>query len=387
MLARRFLWIIAILIMVVIAAAFAYRLFGDRLLRAALVPGIAFDAAAAGAAPDYAQANSWLARPDLPSDAARWTPDGYSAATTPGVAVFYALPTALIDRSRWNAPIGDAEVDKRSEMFLRMQASVFNGVGGIWVPRYRQATSGAFMTAKPEAAKAMDLAYADVLAAFDAFVAAQPPGRPIILAGHSQGSMHLLRLLKERVAGTPLAARIVAVYIGGWPVSVTADLPALGFPACMSPDQAGCILSWQSFARPADYTAVREAFDTYLNGGMGLAGVARKGTALVCSNPLTGAATAAAVPASANLGSLVSNADFSGGSLVAKGIGAQCLASGIVDIGDPPSGFDAFILPGNNYHIYDYPLFWANLRADAERRVGNIEAPAPAAKLAAAATP
>lgn len=380
MLARRFLWIITVLIILVIAAAFAYRLFGDRLLRAALVPGIGFDAAAAGPAPDYANAKSWIARPDLPKDAARWTPDGFQAATTPGVAVFYALPTALIDRGRWNAPIGDAEVDKRSEMFLRMQASVFNGIGGVWAPRYRQATSGAFMTAKPEAGRAMDLAYADVLAAFDAFLASQPAGRPIILAGHSQGSMHLLRILKERVAGTPLAARIVAVYIGGWPVSVTADLPALGLPACSSPDQTGCLLSWQSFARPADYKPVREAFDSYLNGGKGLAGTPRKGTALVCSNPLAGMTGPAAVPAAANLGSLVSNADFTGGSLVAKGIGAQCLAEGIVDIGEPPSGFEAFILPGNNFHIYDYPLFWANLRADAERRVGGIEAPAPVAK-------
>jgi hypothetical protein len=385
MLARRFLWIVAILIMVVIAAAFAYRLFGDKLLRAALVPGIEFDAGAAGAAPDYAKVTSWLARPDLPNDAARWTPEGYSAAPKPGVAVFYALPTALIDRGRWNAPIGDAEVDKRSEMFLRMQASVFNGVGGIWAPRYRQATSGAFMTAKPEAGKAMELAYLDVLAAFDAFVAAQSPGRPIILAGHSQGSMHLLRILKDRVAGKPLATRIVAVYIGGWPVSVTADMPAIGLPACAAEDQTGCILSWQSFARPADYKAVREAFDSYLNGGMGLAGAPRKGTPLVCSNPLAGTTTTSPVPAEANLGSLVSNADFTGGSLVAKGIGAQCLASGIVDIGEPPSGFEAFILPGNNYHIYDYPLFWANLRADAERRVGGIEAPAPAAKPVAAA--
>ena len=387
MLARRFLWIITILIILIIAAAFAYRLFGDRLLRAALIPGIEFDAAAAGPAPDYGRANSWLARPDLPTDAARWTPAGYQAATTPGIAVFYALPTALIDRSRWNSPIGDAEVDKRSEMFLRMQASVFNGIGGIWVPRYRQATSGAFMTAKPEAAKAMDLAYADMLAAFDAFVAAQPAGRPIILAGHSQGSMHLLRILKERVAGQALAARIVAVYIGGWPVSVTADLPALGIPACGAEDQTRCLLSWQSFARPADYKPVREAFDTYLNKGVGLAGLPRKGTALVCSNPLAGSTTTAAVPASANLGSLVSNADFTGGSLVARGIGAQCQPSGIVDIGEPPSGFEAFILPGNNYHIYDYPLFWANLRADAERRVGGIEAPPPAASPAVASAP
>jgi hypothetical protein len=31
-----------------------------------------------------------------------------------------------------------------------------------------------------------------------------------------------------------------------------------------------------------------------------------------------------------------------------------------------------FILPGNNFHVYDIPLFWANLRADVERRAGSF---------------
>jgi hypothetical protein len=83
------------------------------------------------------------------------------------------------------------------------------------------------------------------------------------------------------------------------------------------------------------------------------------------------------VPAAANFGSLVPNADFSGGDLVAKGVGAQCRGDGILDIGPTPSGFTAFVLPGNNYHVYDYPLFWANLRADVERRAGAFGVPAP----------
>jgi hypothetical protein len=29
-----------------------------------------------------------------------------------------------------------------------------------------------------------------------------------------------------------------------------------------------------------------------------------------------------------------------------------------------------FVAPGNNYHVYDIPLFWANIRADFARRVG-----------------
>jgi hypothetical protein len=34
-----------------------------------------------------------------------------------------------------------------------------------------------------------------------------------------------------------------------------------------------------------------------------------------------------------------------------------------------------FGLPGNNYHVYDYALFWANIRADAERRLAAFEGP------------
>ncbi len=371
MLARRFLWIIAILIMLVIAAAITYAVAGDKLLRMALVPGAAFVAPPATDTPDYTLAKNWAARPDLPTDAARWTPAGYTAAPKPGVAVFYVLPTSVFDRSRWNATMNDADVAKRMDIFLRSQASIFNGVAAVWAPRYRQATFGAFLTSKPEAQQALDLAYGDVLAAFDAFVAAQPADRPIIIAGHSQGSLHLLRLLKERVAGTKLAARIVAVYAPGWPISLTADLPALGLPACAAPDQTRCILAWQSFARPADFRTVREGYDR----GIGLTGAPRRGTPVLCSNPLVGTLTREAVPVSANLGSLVPNADFSSGTLVAKGIGAQCLASGITDIGAPPGGFTAYVLPGNNYHVYDYPLFWANLRADVERRAGAFGAP------------
>ena len=365
MLVRRFLWAIAIIIMVVIAAAFAYRLFGARLIRTALVPSAGFSASDAGARPDYAKVSGWAAHPGLKSDAARWTPADYAAAPHPGVAVFYVLPTAVFDRAHWNGRTDDSETIKREDAFLRFQASIFNGVGAIWAPRYRQATFGAFLTDKPEAQQALDLAYGDVLAAFDAFVAAQPAGRPIILAGHSQGSLHLLRLLQQRVAGTSLARRIVAVYAPGWPISVTADLPALGLPACVAGDTAGCILAWQSFGEPSDFSELRAAFDR----GTGLAGIPRKGTAMLCTNPLSGAASRAAVPASTNFGSLVPNADFTTGTLIAKGIAAKCLPGGILDIGPAPGGFTAYVLPGNNYHVYDYPLFWANLRTDVERRV------------------
>ena len=94
---------------------------------------------------------------------------------------------------------------------------------------------GAFLTQKPQAKRAVDAAYADVAQAFDYFVQSIPQDAPIVLAGHSQGSLHLIRLIKEKVAGTPLASRIVAAYVIGWPVSTEVDLPAMGMPACATP--------------------------------------------------------------------------------------------------------------------------------------------------------
>ena len=77
----------------------------------------------------------------------------------------------------------------------------------MWAPRYRQATFGAFLTSAADAERALALAYGDVSAAFDSFLAQVGPSRPIILAGHSQGALHLTRLLRERVARDPRLAR------------------------------------------------------------------------------------------------------------------------------------------------------------------------------------
>jgi hypothetical protein len=55
---------------------------------------------------------------------------------------------------------------------------------------------------------------------------------------------------------------------------------------------------------------------------------------------------------------------------------ARCDLRGFLLIGDngalPEMG--PYALPGNNYHVYDYALFWANVRADAERRLAAFEA-------------
>ena len=373
MLARRFLYVIAVLIVIAVAVRIGWDAASDRLMRLAFMPHVAFAPLPDSTAPDYGWPQAWLSRPDLGSDPARWVPDGAQVSNRPQAAVFYIPPTTYLGRDHWNASLTDADANARLKLFVRSQASAFNGIAQVWAPRYRQATLGAFLaTSDPRSGQAIDFAYRDVARAFGTFLKAIPAGQPIILAGHSQGSLHLLRLLREKVAGTPLAQRIVAIYAVGWPISIEADLPALGFPACATPEQARCILAWQSFAEPADPRLIRAYFDA----SRGYDGLPRKGTRMLCVNPLTGRAEGDA-PASANRGALVPRAELTGADLMPGLVPARCTPEGLLLIGEAPAGFDTYVLPGNNYHVYDYALFWANIRDDAARRLATFQARPP----------
>ena len=368
MLARRFLWVVAGITVLMMLGAIGYRLFEQQLMKLALVPTARFEAAAPVGAAAYADKRLWIARPDIPGNPSLWTPPGVAGAGRARAEIFFVHPTSFLERSRWNAPLDDRESQWRARLFVQSQASAFNGIGEVWAPKYRQATFGAFLTTKREAAEALDLAYGDVLAAFEYFLAYAPKDRPIVLAAHSQGSLHLTRLLAERIAGRPEAKRIAAAYVVGWPVSVTADLPRLALPACEAPGQAGCILSWQSFAEPADPKMVTDAYDA----SRGLTGAPRRGSPMLCVNPLTGSRGAEA-PAGANLGTLIPNKDLTAGRLQAPGVAARCDVRGFLLIGQSGPELGPYVLPGNNYHVFDYALFWANVRADAAARLATWE--------------
>lgn len=371
--ARKFLYFIAACVVLVIGALLALRIWSSQLTEWAFVPGNRFVPQAPLATSAYDDARMWYAHPLAErEDPARWQPayakdsppaaPGPATGTVPAFAVFFVHPTSYLDRSRWNAPLADGESGRVARLYVRGMASPFNQAAQVWAPRYRQATLGAFLTDKPEATRALDLAYHDVEQAFDAFLRSTDPAEPIVLAGHSQGSYHILRLVKDRVAGTPLARRIIAIYAIGWPISLQHDLPALGLPPCKSPGQSGCIASWGSFAEPAD---MADRLRRYAR-SIGLDGQPRGTGPILCTNPLTGGASLAA-PASANLGTLKPDAELKGGELVAGGVPARCDKHGLLLIGDPPA-MGVYVLPGNDYHVYDIPLFWRNLQADVNER-------------------
>jgi hypothetical protein len=366
MCARRFLIIIFVLTLLFVAGAFGIYQWGGRVLIKQAIPKGHFERAKAGGGPDYSKDESWLARPglDRADDPVNWRPAGESRPQGDRrVALFYIHPTTYLDRDRWNAPLevgGDTAF--RTNLFLQSQASAFTDIAEAWAPRYRQAAYGAFLLKSEDAEKALDLAYRDVASGFDEFVK-EAGDRPIILAGHSQGALHLERLLHERVAGKPIANRIVAAYVVGWPVSTTVDLPALGLPACRVADQAGCVLSWMTFGDPPNPEFILRDWQKT----KGLTGGDRRQEDALCVNPISGVENGAAAP-SENPGTLIPSADMRSATLQEGTVGAHC-DKGLLILDGMPTAMGGFVLPGNNYHAYDYALFWGAIRRDAERRL------------------
>jgi len=363
MCARRFLMVIFVLTLLVVAAAFAIFQFGGSVLLKSATPTGHFEPNAAGGGPDYSLPASWLSRPGQSNDPSLWLPNGFAAPRSDDAAIFYVHPTTYLDRDHWNAPIDTAgPTEFRTQLFVQSQASAFSEAGQVWAPRYRQAAYGAFLLKSDDARKALDLAYGDVARAFDRFVS-EAGDRPIILAGHSQGALHLERLLREKIAGKPIAKRVIAAYVVGWPISTTADLPELGLPACRSPDQAGCVLSWMSFADPANPDLIFGEWEKT----KGANGGARRQADLLCVNPISGAQNGIAQPKD-NPGTLVPTADLTSATLLSGAVGAHCDKGLLILDGQIPA-IGPYALPGNNYHVYDYALFWAAIRRDAERRL------------------
>jgi hypothetical protein len=152
--------------------------------------------------PDYSNLNYWAAHPDkkdpsdnLPSDLKNERKDSLAD-------VFFIYPTTYTDQSLpmgWNADIDDEAINKKTDKTtILYQASVFNRYCRVFAPRYRQANLLAFYTDDKEKAKtSFDIAYDDVKAAFEYYLKNYNHGRPIIIASHSQGTLHAGRLLKE----------------------------------------------------------------------------------------------------------------------------------------------------------------------------------------------
>ncbi|WP_240700194.1 DUF3089 domain-containing protein [Sphingomonas gei] len=95
---------------------------------------------------------------------------------------------------------------------VQLQAARFGAKCRLFAPMYRQVTLTALRSMIGGATPAIDrdLAYRDVKAAWDDYLAHDNKGRGVVLIGHSQGSMILTQLLKREIEGKPAADRMIS---------------------------------------------------------------------------------------------------------------------------------------------------------------------------------
>ena len=304
-----------------------------------------FDASKSPRATDYSLEKNWAALPNK-VDLADRVPDPAlkDEQSTATIDVFFLHPTSYTGKRNdidWNASVDNPAINKRTNNgAILNQASIFNGVGRVYAPYYRQAHLEAYYTKDMKSGRAaLDLAYEDVRTAFRYFIAHYNQNRPFIIAAHSQGTTHAIRLINEEIENTNLKNRMVVAYLVG--IAVQKDQFS-NFRPCEKPYDTGCICAWRTYEKSYIPKVKREN--------------------ILVTNPLSWETNSDYVSADMNKGSVYRKYKLVTKNLVDAQIKGQFL--GVTK----PKMPGAFLIRSKNYHVGDYNLFWMNVRENAKLR-------------------
>jgi hypothetical protein len=210
---------------------------------------------------DYSKADSWLCRPGRKDACAvdmtatvvaangKLARENWVADPKAPIDCFYVYPTVSNDTT----PNSDMVAGTEELNVIRAQAARFGAQCRVFAPLYRQVTLTALRSflAGKQVAIDRNLAYNDVLDAWNYYLAHDNNGRGVVLIGHSQGSMVLTQLIRNEIDGKPLQSRIVSALLLGTNLPVPRGKDVGGafqqMRLCHSADQVGCVITYASF--------------------------------------------------------------------------------------------------------------------------------------------
>jgi pimeloyl-ACP methyl ester carboxylesterase len=226
-----------------------------------MILALALAMAAQSDTPDYRNEANWLCRPGrqdactmdlsttvVAADGKR-SAEPFKAANNPKFDCFYVYPTISLDTTP-NSDMIPGDEEKRVAQF---QAARFAKNCRVFAPVYRQVTLTALRSVIGGGTPAIDreMAFNDVKAAWDDYLAHDNKGRGVVLIGHSQGSLILTRLVATAIDGKPAQKQLVSAMLIGSsvPVPIGKDVGGVfpTVPLCRSADQAGCVVTYASF--------------------------------------------------------------------------------------------------------------------------------------------
>jgi pimeloyl-ACP methyl ester carboxylesterase len=188
----------------------------------------------------------------------------------------------------------------------------------------------------------LDLAFEDVKTAFEYYLEHYNNGRPIVIAGHSQGTLHAARLLKEYFDNKELGKQLVEAYLIGMPI------PENAFETIKpsnAPAATGGFVTWNTFQ--TGY------YPTYYDNGLNKA---------ICTNPLTWKTDEEYASRKLNTGGIGLKFKF-----FKNAVDAQ-VKDGLLWINKPYVPGRIFIRT-KIWHAADINLYWMNIRENVALRV------------------
>jgi hypothetical protein len=315
-----------------------------------IFPLHSFDKSKAPDPPDYSKTETWAALPDKKDNADLFM-DRADIIDNQGSAdadVFFIHPTTYRIGFKWNAKLNKRRVNKRTDrLTLTYQASAFNGSCKVYVPRYRQASLVTYIEKKGNAPKVFNLAYQDVKQAFLYYLKNYNNGRPFIIASHSQGTDHAIRLINEFIKkDSSLYKQFIAAYIMGRPIHKET---VKTIPQCKKTDDCGCFVTWNAVPW-GENRLFRQ------NEGQ-----------LICNNPLNWKTDTTYAPASLNKGGLpLGHKDID--TCIAD---AKIAQNGLLWVHRPlhKTNKEYLYIKSESFHVLEYSFFYMNIRENVKTRI------------------
>lgn len=300
-------------------------------------------AAAAYAVTDYANEENWAY---LETDTADKAAD-----------VFFICPSVYGgSEDACNMPLDDAKVKESFVGAINMEKGIYEENSRFFAPYYQQIGLNVYEMEPAEREPYLDIAYADIKAAFEYYEQTYNEGRPIILAGFSQGADLCIRLMKDCFDEEALQEQLVACYAIGWRVTEDEVNQYPQLRMAQGETDTGVIISFNSEAVNVS--------DSLL---------IPKGTKTFAINPLNWKTDGTVADKSLNKGACFT--DYSGaikqeipqltGAYIDETRGALKVPD--VSPADYPAGLSIF--EDGVYHLYDYQFFYRNLQENVQDRL------------------
>lgn len=289
---------------------------------------------------DYSKRTNWLSLPESDRD----------------VDTFYLYPSSYVSPKGENKPfadIRDENMVRIASTCLDIQGSAFSGSTNVYAPLYRQVDP--FMGFRFIEENKQDLVdeviLTDAIDSFDFYIKNYNKGKPFILAGHSQGTTLLMKVLATYLKDKKeLLNRMVAAYLIGYGVTEEYMKVNRHLKFAKGETDTGVLISWNTEKPELEESTpiVKEKS--------------------LCINPLNWRRDATYAPVNMNLGSLIKGKIVRPGIADAKiNVKKGTLECSTVKPEDYRQVFDIF--PVGCYHSMDYGFYYENIRVNAAKRI------------------